>query len=147
MDARPSTPQPTDLLMRYQGANGSAPDAFHHYLGLMTRYFAEPLALSSQMNPNLTCLVVERTDDGKESTDEYNPKYLPTVAIGELSGDALPAIIPNAPHSTQTAWHPGLWNTALSRTYFHTGLVSISALSVDRKDQDISVSASFSGDV
>ncbi len=97
------------LLYTLQGETSSSPGSSPTYIGVMTRYFFEPLGISDQMSPDVRVLMTEGTNDGRSEDAEYNPKYHLLVADETLPQPHRVASIANAPHTTQTDAHARYW--------------------------------------
>jgi len=134
----------TRLLGELQGASSTKPDSMPNYLGTMMRYYVEPLDIISQMNSSTQILITEGSDDNKNVTDGYDPKYQITVAEEEITIEHRVEYIPNLEHTTQSTQHSKCWRMWLAHIFLGVQVGDVDSLTHNIGDVNITIKANVS---
>lgn len=73
------------------------------------RYFAEPLQIMDQINPQAQIMLTLGTDDDKGVDEAYTPKYVLYTASQGITLPFRIGCMANAPHTTQTPLQAAYW--------------------------------------
>ena len=135
------------VLSISQGGESFNPESSSTYLGTMMRYYVENLLLEKQMDSNVKALSVVGTDDKKNDTEEYSPKYVLYVSDNESTlQNFLTGAVPNAPHTTATFYHYTYWNMWLAHCFLDRPISEISGVNYTIDNDNITVEAVVTGE-
>jgi len=134
------------LLGSIQGAQGTKPEAFVHYLAVMMRYYIESLKIESQMNSDVQALITQGTDDDKDRSSGYTPKYIQLTADKQVAVPHAIGCLPNAPHTTQTPLHSTYWIMWLAHCFLERPITQIDSVFHYSNGSNIIVEAKITSD-
>ena len=134
------------MLGNIQGALGTKPEAFVNYRAVMERYFFESLKIESQMAPDVQALVVQGTDDDKNRSSGYTPKYIMLTADEQMVVPHAIGCLANAPHTTQTQLHPVYWTMWIAHCFLDRPISHVDSVYHYYDGDRLMVAAKISGD-
>ena len=134
------------MLGNIQGAMGTKPEAFVNYRAVLERYFFESLKIESQMDPDVKALVIQGTDDDKNRSTGYTPKYILLTADDQMFVSHAIGCLANAPHTTQTPLHATYWTMWLAHCFLDRPISHVDSVYHYFDGSKLMVAAKISGD-
>lgn len=115
------------------------------YLGLIMKYYAEPLGNLNEMNPDTQALLSGTTNDMRGTAGSYMSKYAITASEKQLTIPRRVGYVPNLGHTTISDQHSTYWRMWLAHTFLERPLSSIDKVRHYPDGSNIAVEATVSG--